>query len=285
EQRVADRLVADSLVRYVNARLGQFRTMTKSLVDQILGRYDRFLTRQLHGGSRHDLSVSKFGVDQRPAKRVFHQQLLQFEIRPSNRDSLLVCGNRTLGPDDFNRRESANLYLFLGVGQCLLRESERLLRDSTVFVREYQVPVHVFDLGDCRYSLQAKGYVRNFAVVLRNANKTGIRGKAQTLQESLCELKTEVGIQRRTKRVKWAVSGDTRVVESQREIRAPLKSLQITEVGGAAILDGTAERTGALDTIVVDGDRAGEHRIKAGDGGPQAQGCADQPGETCTSAR
>ena len=60
--------------------------------------------------------------------------------------SLLILGDSALCADHFDRRQAADLDLFLGVGKSLFRESQRLILNAGVFVSVDQVPVHVFNL-------------------------------------------------------------------------------------------------------------------------------------------
>ena len=82
--------------------------------------------------------------------------MLQLKVGLRNRKLLHIARDCALRPHHFDRRQSADFYLFLGVGECLLSECQRLLLDADVFIGVHQVPIDVFNLIDRGDYLQAK---------------------------------------------------------------------------------------------------------------------------------
>ena len=91
-----------------------------------------------------------------------------------------------------------DLRLLLGIGQRLLRIGQRFLLHAHVFVGIHQIPIHIFDLVDGGDDLQAEGDVRNFTIVLGDADETQIRERAKALQKILSDPELEVRTQVRT---------------------------------------------------------------------------------------
>ncbi len=195
QQRVLRGLVRDFAIGQIDASFGEFRTLRERLADEILGRHYWFLVRNLHGVGGNDFGIREHRVNQRAAEGVFHQQLLQFQVRPRRDQVLLPSGFFTLRTDDLDRRERSDLDLLLVVGKCLVGECERTLLHFHVFVGVDQVPVNILDLVDRCDDLQAKGNVRNFAIVLRDSDEASVRQKSKALQQRLADGGPEVGVE------------------------------------------------------------------------------------------
>ena len=90
-----------------------------------------------------------------------------------------------LRANDFDGSERADLDLLFVVGKCLVRKSERALFYLHVLVCVDEIPINILDLVDGCNDLQAKGHVRYFAVVPRDADKAQVRPKSKTLQQLL----------------------------------------------------------------------------------------------------
>ena len=88
----------------------------------------------------------------------------------------------------------------------------------------------------------------------------------------LRQLKLETRTQSRSELIVNVVGSYAGVVEPDRHIRAPLKSLGIGEVGGPGVLMRTAKRGRAIDPEAVNLQRTGKNWIKAGNRRPTAEG-------------
>src|ERR1700722_13373616 len=170
-----------------------------------------------------------------------------------------------------------------------LGEGQRFVLHAGVFVRVDQIPIDKFDLIDTIDDLQAKGNVREFAVIFRYVNEAGIGGKSKALQQMLGHLNAKRRVNERAERVKRDVGSDTAVVEPHLQIGPPTKALVIGKIHCAGILCKNRHavkqaRRYAFRMIFL--QRTGDDRIEAGDEWSQAQRRTDQPiGAGAYSAR
>jgi len=172
--------------------------MIESLVNQVLRGNNRFLMGNLHRGGGNQFGFGEHRVFNAAAQRVFYQQLFQFQVVLRQDQVLLVGRGRTLRTHYLNGRHGSDLRLLLGIGQRLLRIGQRFLLHAHVFVGIHQIPIHIFDLVDGGDDLQAEGDVRNFTIVLGDADETQIRERAKALQKILRNSELEVRTQVRT---------------------------------------------------------------------------------------
>ena len=204
--------------------------MAQRLADQVLRRLDGFVCGHFHGRSGNHFRPCENLVAQGAAERVLHEQLLELQVGSRNCQSLLVLGDGALCPDDFDRRQAADLHLFLGVGQRLLRKCQGFLLHANIFVSVNQIPIHRLNLIHRRNDLQAESHIRKFTVVLGDAEETGVGGEAKSLEQMLSELSLEARIQLRAKTLKEAIGRSPRVVESYRQVCSPAKGLLVGKV-------------------------------------------------------
>ena len=130
------------------------------------------------------------------------------------RQLLLICRNSALRTYDFNRRQGSDLDLFFVIGKRLLSKSQGFRLNPYIFISEHQVPVNILDLIDCRYGLQAKGHVGNFAVVSSDTNKAPIGCKPEALKQMLRDSRTKSGIQKRAELAELRTGSLARIVEA-----------------------------------------------------------------------
>src|SRR3989442_14714060 len=129
-----------------------------------------------------------------------------------------------------------------------------------------QVPVNILDLIRGSDHLQAEGNIGNLAVVLGDADKPRRGQEPTALQQRLCKREAEIGVDGRAKSTERLVGSDAVVVESHRQVRAPVKALLVKEICCAGVLldHGYAgERTGGWRIRVVNLQRARDDRVKA----------------------
>src|SRR5215472_12610153 len=81
----------------------------------------------------------------------------------------------------------------------------------------------------------------------------------------LREPEVKAGVQCRTYGLKSAVGRDTAVVEPDRNICAPLESLNVLEVCGRGSLIASLEGAGRNEACVIVLDRTADNGIEAGD--------------------
>ena len=157
--------------------------MAQRVINQVLDRHYRLLLGQTHGRGRNHFGFRQLRVYEGAAQSILDEQLFQFQVRLSNDQRLLVSSDNALRPDYFDRRQSADFHLLLVIRQCFFREALRLFLHFHVFVSVYQVPIDVLDLIHGSDDLQTKSNIRDFTVILCNANKAAIRQKpkAQTI--------------------------------------------------------------------------------------------------------
>ena len=176
-------------------------------------------------------------------------------------DQVLLSGcDRALRADRLNRRRGSDLRLSLRILKRLLRVGESLLLHAHVLEGIDKIPVHVFDLIDCRNDLQAEGDVGDLAVILRDADESRVGEKSEALQQVLRKAKLKVGTQLRRQKARSAVRGEMRVVERAAKQASELKGLAVAHIRSVGVLREDryrAERACRLGVVLVELQVAG----------------------------